>query len=331
MGNRILNEVSVAPWASGSEVFLFDIDNGDLSSLVSLVLRIDSGNVSDSATIFSGALFTLLSGSLEILSGSTIPIADTLPDLDVVDLFKFMATRENALMVGNNQARTFEFFRFADIAGDFGRVLDLSDKVLDDDEVRELFHLEQYAQNNYLQFKIQPNDDPTRNANALGRGNVTVLDGALIPSKVMYEAPFCRTAISESFSNMTAMPFIPRYSGPTVDYREPDIDPDFRVLKSEINDSQSVRISGTTAPATQCNPVFQTFATEVTNNYGAFLTALDKLKVIELDLQLTNADIQQFDVTRPVYLYDSYWFVLKIEQFRVGGYAPTKVRLLRLY
>lgn len=331
LNGRTLSQLVAAPGATGTETFIFDFENTGAGSSSSVVLRIDSGNVNDSAIISSGAKFILLTGTQEILSGSTVPVADILPPLDCVELFKYMATRLNALMIADNKAKTFHFLEFNDIADNFGNAVDWSGRVQNDDEVRLLYHLDEYGQENYLQYEVQPESDPSRNVSQIGRGTITIDDTTLDGSKVLYAAPFTRSAIFEGFSNVGAMIFIPRYSDPSIDYREPDIDPKFRVLQSVIDASIDVKITGETAPATQCNPVFTGFASDVVNYYGSFSTALNRAKVIEVFLQLNNLDIEFFEVSKPVFLLNAYWFVLKIEQFEIGNYSPTKVKLLRLY
>lgn len=322
--------ISLSAGDSGTWTFDLEVTNSAVTAF-QLYIRLIRVAGDFDIDIIAGSTYVLESGDRQILLGDTIPIADTLPDIDCVELFKYMATRYNALMLSDGKNNTFQFYPFQDIADTLNRVRDWSGKVVNDDDIRMMFHLEDYAQSNYLQYAVQPDADPSRNVAEIGRGVISIADSSLVSVNEMYVAPFCRSAIFEGFSNKGPMLFIPRYSDSTVDYREPDIDPTPRVLRSVIDASLSVTVTGTTAPATQCNPVFVGFDSDVTDYYGAFVTALDKVKVIELDLQLTNTDIGDFDITRPVFLLGSYWFILKVEQFRVGVFAPTKVKLLRLY
>lgn len=326
----VYQSANIASGESGSFDFDLEVTNELTGSRV-LLVRVLRVVANSDVTISAGSTFNLLSGNRQILSGDTVPIADTLPNIDVVDLFKYMAIAENALMITSNKNKTFQFVKFDTIAGRFGQSVNWAEKIVNEDEVRLLYHLDDYAQSNFLDYEVQPDADPSKNVSQIGRGTITVDDTTLEASKSLYTAPFCRTAIFEGFSNKGPMPYIPRYSDTSIDWRLPDVDPSPRVMKSVIDSSLDIRVTGTTAPGTQCNPVFEGFNIDVTNNYQSFIDTLNRLKVIEIEVQLSNFDIEFFDVTRPVFILNAYWFVLKIEQFRVGGYAPTKVKLLRLY
>lgn len=326
----VYQSVTIAPSSSGTFSFDLEVQNTSTTpnNIQIRLLRVLSDT---DVSISAGSTFNLESGTRQIVSGNIIPIADTLPDIDVIELFKYEATKENALMLADNKAKTFEFVRFDDIAARFGEAINWDEKVVNDNEVRLLFHIDEYGQNNYLDYKVQPEADPSRDPQQIGRGNLTVDDTTLERAKTFYTAPFCRSGNFEGFSNKGAMIFIPRYSDPTLDYREPDIDPTPRILENVIDASLSITVNGTSPPATQSNPIFQGFAQDITDYYGALSTALNRCKVVEVFLQLSNFDIEFFDVTRPVFLLNAYWFVLEIEQFQIGGAQPTKVKLLRLY
>lgn len=327
---EIYDFISITGGDSGEFTFDLEVQN---TAITSFILQVNLFRTAGDSQIdiFAGSTFNLESGTRQIVSGNTIPIADTLPDLDVIELFKYEATKENALMIADNKVKTFEFVRFDDIAARFGQAINWDEKVVNDIEVRLLFHIDEYGQNNYLDYEVQPEADPSRDPQQIGRGNLTVDDTTLERAKTFYTAPFCRSGNFEGFSNKGAMIFIPRYSDPALDYQEPDIDPTPRILENVINASLSITVNGTSPPATQSNPIFRGFGQDITDHYGALSTALNRCKVVEVFLQLSNFDIEFFDVTRPVFLLNAYWFVLEIEQFQIGGAQPTKVKLLRLY
>lgn len=74
------------------------------------------------------------------------------------------------------------------------------------------------------------------------------------------------------------------------------------------------------------------WAYSITNHYEVFRRVIDKTKIIEHLFKLTYADINQLDLTRPVWLdrYNNLFIIDEVEQFKLNEIDSTNVRLIRL-
>ena len=330
-GGTLLNEIiSVAPGGSGTIDYEFSISNP--LGFGNLVIAIDGNTNGDSITIESGSTFFIDEGELEILDGNTIAIQDTLPDLNIIDLFKYVAVKENALIVVDDVAKTLEFVRFNAITNRFFEATNLDGNIQDPNKIKRYYRLNDYAQNNYLDYKIaDPETDPTSRPESRGRGLFTIADTNLDFEKILYEAPFYRTGRFTGFKTKPIMVLIPRYSDTALSYDEPDISPGIRIVDVVIDTSLEVQVTGQPLPSPQANATFAGFTQDITNNYQTFVAALNQCKIVEVPLNVDNQDLANIDFTKPVHLLDAYWYIMEIKQYEVNRPTATTFKLLRLF
>lgn len=330
-GGTLLNEIiSVDPGDSGTIDYEFSISNP--LGFGNLVIAIDGDTNGDSITIESGSTFFIDEGELEILDGNTIAIQDTLPDLNIIDLFKYVAVKENALIVVDDVAKTLEFVRFNAITNRFFEATNLDGNVQDPNKIKRYYRLNDYAQNNYLDYKIaDPETDPTSRPESRGRGLFTIADTNLDFEKILYEAPFFNTGRFTGFKTKPIMVLIPRYSDTALNYDEPDISPGIRIVDVAIDTSLLVQVTGQPLPSPQANATFAGFSQDITNNYQTFTTALNQCKIVEVPLNVDNQDLADIDFTKPVHLLDAYWYIMEIKQYEVNRPTATTFKLLRLF
>ena len=318
----------VASGSTGSVTFEITITAGENASNI-VNFRMDGKDGDD--IIVSNADYTVIEGVKFYQADSLLSIKNTLPDLSITELFKYVAIKENAIIAVDNQAKTIKFERFDEIANRYPTANDFSKKVADENNVRTIFHLDEYAQENHLDYKVPSEDDPTSIPTVQGRGTFTIADNSLENEKVLYEAPFFRSGLFTGIETKPVMIIIPRYSTTALAYDEPDLSPGIRVLDVSINTDILINISAVSTVTPQANVTFSDFAKDVTDHYSSFTTALNNLKIIEVELNLTAQDVSEVSFNRPIFLLDSYWYVIKIKQFEVNRASPTTFRLLRLF
>jgi hypothetical protein len=280
-------------------------------------------------TIKAGSYFEIISGSEPINDGQLIHLADQMPDLKIRNLFLLEAVRQNALLITNAQTKYITYVPFNTIAARKPFAKDWSDKVDRAYKISYQFRLKEYAQTNFLKWAEGSDDDPIYKANnELGNSSFTIADENLKLEATAYESKYAASGISNVFTESEQCILIPRYSGSGTSYDEPDLDPKYRIAQAEVNNDFLVTITGETAPANQANLTFKDFDTVVSENYTAFTAAFDKAKILECYVRLDVTDINQLDITVPVFLEKEYWFILEVNQYQQG--KSTKVKLLRL-
>lgn len=327
-GNQRLKSVVVNAGASGSLFF-----EGTISTPGNYGFYLDSDTATQ-ATIdigILGAFIQVTGGVNKIMDGNKISIKDTLPDISIKNLFLFEAVKTNSLIISDPISKTIEFIPFNTIAAKKLTAEDWSQKVDLTTKAKYEYRLEEYAQNNYLNWEEGIEEDPAYNANNnLGRGNFTVSDLNLALQKQLYKAPFAASGKSQAFSDGIEIIAIPRYSNPALDYFEADLDPKPRVVTLNLNGDVTVSITGQPVLANQANATFEGFDISITEDYTALAAMFDKMKLVEVYVRLSIADIEKFDITKPVFLLDNYWFIRELQQYRVTGSQPIKVKLIRL-
>jgi hypothetical protein len=328
--NNVLAEISVPPLTTASQTITISIDNAAVFTTKSIVLR----NLSSASeiTLKAGSTFEVISGELSIQSGTNIAIQDTLPDVDIVSLFKYIAIQQNALIVVDNVAKTIGFIRFSDIASNFYKAIDLTAKISNVNDIKRLYRRNDYAQRNHLDYKVVDSDiDPTSTPESRGRGTFTIADTNLDLDKILYEAPFYRSGNFEGFKTKLPMLLIPRYSDNALAYNVPDLDPKIRAVDCNINTSLEVQVTGQALPSPQANVTFEGFSKDITDNYQAFVAAFDKCKIIEVPITINNDDLAALSFDTPISLLDAYWYILEIKEYEVNRPSPTIFKLLRIF
>ena len=279
-----------------------------------------------------GGLIRVIRGQSNIGPSQLIPLADTLPDIKVKDLFLFEAVRQNALIISDPVNNTIEFISINSIVNKKLSALDWSEKVSTVTEPKYEYRLTEYAQNNVLKFKESTEDDKMFRENPnRGRGVFVVNDLSLKPDRDWYTAPFAATGITIAFrDNLQGVAFIPRYSETNTAFLEPDINPQPRIVILNQNTDLINQVTGQAVKSTNANATFSGFDESVTNDYQGLSTIFDRMKLVEVYVRLNTLDIKQLDITRPVYLLNNYWYIREVSQYKVGSAEPTKLKLIRL-
>jgi hypothetical protein len=322
--------LQISTGTSGTFDFELTLETAGAEVIVVQVLRF--GGADTVTTIGAGAFIEVLDGTSVIENGDLISIQDTLPDLDITNLFKYVAVSQNALIVVDNLAKTINLVRFSDIANRFYQAVDLTSKISNVNDIKRLYRRNDYAQSNYIDYQIaDPKTDPTSTPNLRGRGTFTISDNNLDIEKVLYEAPFYRTGLFEGFFQNKSMLLIPRYSSTPLTYDAPDIDPKVRAVDCVIDTSLLIQVTAQALPSPQANVTFEGFSKDITDNYQAFVSAFDKCKIIEVPITINNDDLAALSFDTPISLLDAYWYIMEIKEYEVNRPSPTIFKLLRIF
>ena len=321
--------ISIAPGATGTATFEINYtENTDPLNVFYIAI---SGTANDTLDILAGSTLSIVNSSIDILNGDVVPLEDIQPPIKIKDLFLYEAVRQNALLITDPINKTLEFISINSIRANRFTALDWSSKVDTLTEPKREYRLREYAQNNYLLYKEGIEEDPAFAANNnLGRGNFTVDDKVLNLDRDWYTAPFAASGKSANFTEQPAIILVPRYSSTGLAYTAPDLSPQPRVLDIEIDDTFLVNITGQAVLATQANATFEGFDLSVTNDYAALTEMFTRMKLLEDYVRLNAIDIANLDITKPVYLLNSYWFIREVSQFEVTSSTSTKIKLIRL-
>ncbi len=323
-GSKFIDSITLNTADTGTYEF-----DGIVQGFASLQLRWSAGG-GNSVDVGVDAYVEVVSGTEPIESGNLISIADNLPAIKVKDLFLQEAVEQNALIVVNSNANTIEFVPLDGINRRIPFAKDWSTKVDLTEEPKYEYRLSDYAQTNFLKWAEGIDEDPAYVADSdLGIGSVDISDGGLELLKTLYTSKFVASAIQPSFEGYQNL-LIPRYSDPTLDYDESDIDPKFRICQVSVDNSFLVDITGQSSLSTQANCTFKSWADYITENYGTFQSVVDKLRLVEVLIRLNPNDIQELDITYPVYLLGDYWFIREVKQWKVNRIDSTIVKLIRL-
>ncbi len=282
-------------------------------------------------TIKQGTSFRCVAGKEDILTGNTINLADTLPNIKIKDLYLFEAVRKNALIIANNQTKTLEFVTIDSIAAKWPIAKDWSDKVDYTAKPKREYRIGDFGQQNFVRWKAGTDDDPAYRANnELGNYTLLINDGGLPLEKEMYTAPFAATVEAVSFTdNIHAR--VLRYSGSGVAYDAPDIQPEPRAMPLVSSAANLVQITSGGGTVTDQIMGFPETWTEIAAaNWTAFEAMLDRMKLVSYMVNLTAIDIQELDVTIPVRVGNSYFMIREVEQWPANKVGLTKVKLMRL-
>jgi hypothetical protein len=322
--------LQISTGTSGTFDFELTLETAGAEVIVVQVLRF--GGADTVTTIGAGAFIEVLDGTSVIENGDLISIQDTLPDLEITNLFKYVSVSQNALIVVDNLAKTINLVRFSDIANRFYQAVDLTSKISNVNDIKRLYRRNDYAQSNYIDYQIaDPKTDPTSTPNLRGRGTFTISDNNLDIEKVLYEAPFYRTGLFEGFFENKSMLLIPRYSSTPLTYDAPDIDPKARAVDCVIDTSLLIQVTAQALPSPQANVTFEGFSKDITDNYQAFIAAFDKCKIIEVPITINNDDLAALSFDTPISLLDAYWYIMEIKEYEVNRPSPTIFKLLRIF
>lgn len=289
-----------------------------------MVRRTGSSVNSGTYILKAGTKFECTSAREPIAPGEIIPAVDMLPKMKQKDLFLFEAVRLNALIIVNETNKTVRFVKFNSIVAKAPAAKDWSGRVDLTRKPKHEYHLQDFAQRNIFEFSEGSEQDPAFLSNPqLGRGVLEINDTTLEAEKVLYKAPFAASALQPSFDDQVHM-LIP------VDVAGGPFDPKQRVCFLEQTTDFAVDISGESASGTMRYGVPFTWQEMIDENYSALIDAVQRCRLIEVDVNLNTEDVQGLDITTPVYLLGAHWFIREVKEYVLNRKEVTQLKLMRI-
>ena len=350
-----------------SATFVLDVFQGDT---ITITLN-NGGSTTLNYAKQNKFIILPLAASIE---GSNVSMTSTLPEMTQEDFIRTIFNQFGVVFTTDNITKTVYLNTFETIKANISNALDWTDKIDNsrDIDVDYTELVSGYSKVNELKYK--ENKDKEVNITTVGinpkggDGSINIDNDFLSKRSDLFESKFTCSENTPCFNgNATAM-YIPRFTNPTIDYNEPDVDPSPRcaicvsgVPINEIsNNAHSLLfISGASGSISVDNVPYPYFNVPVTSMikvndidqslsfgenlqpntkrtlvdtyYEDFNSILNNPRKVTLYLLLNERDINNLDYLTPIYLggeLNSYFFLNKISDYRPMNGGVTKVELV---
>jgi hypothetical protein len=215
--------------------------------------------------------------------------------------------------------------------------LDWSNKLDLTDTPQITFAIDGYAQRNLCTWKYDERIDPNQTA-TFANGVITLDDQNLDDEQDLIEIDFSASTQALTGGLVVADLQIFNDDGTFKD------EIDQRILFAKFNDVAFTYTDGTSNSAQTTDILLTHFQKSGEINLGfddnliptfyqSFIDVLDKAKIVTCLLRLNASDINQLDLTIPVYIeyFNSYFYVSKISGYNPNRNVSTLVELVKLY
>jgi hypothetical protein len=226
---------------------------------------------------------------------------------------------------------------FEKLNDNIANALDWSNKLDLTDTPQITFAVDGYAQRNLCTWQYDEMFDPNQNA-TFANGVIALDDQNLDDEQDLIEIDFSASTQALTGGLVVADLQIFNDDGTFKD------EIDQRILFAKFNDVAFTYTDGTTNSAQTTDILLTHFQKSGEINLGfddnliptfyqAFIDVLDKAKIVTCLLRLNASDINQLDLTIPVYIeyFNSYFYVSKISGYNPNRNVSTLVELVKLY
>ena len=282
---------------------------------------------------------TKVDGSLYFgyLSRQFCTINSLLPDTKQSDLLATYLKLTCSLIQVDEVNKNIKIIPFEKLNDNIPNALDWSNK-LDLTEVPQItFAIDGYAQRNLCTWQYDERIDPNQTA-TFANGVIALDDQNLDDEQDLIEIDFSASTQALTGGLIVADLQIFNDDGTFKD------EIDQRILFAKFNDVAFTYTDGTSNSAQTTDILLTHFQKSGEINLGfddnliptfyqAFIDVLDKAKIVTCLLRLNASDINQLDLTIPVYIeyFNSYFYVSKISGYNPNRNVSTLVELVKLY
>ena len=272
--------------------------------------------------------------SVNFISRQFTTVNSLVPDLKQSDLLVTYLKLTCSLIQVDEVNKNIKIIPFEKLNDNIANALDWSNKLDLTDTPQITFAVDGYAQRNLCTWQY----DEILTKRPLANGVIQLDDQNLDDEQDLIEIDFSATpqALKSGFN----ISFLPIFnSGGT--FRDAI---DQRILFAKFNDVAFTYTDGTSNSAQTTDILLTHFQKSGEINLGfddnliptfyqAFIDVLDKAKIVTCLLRLNASDINQLDLTIPVYIeyFNSYFYVSKISGYNPNRNVSTKVELVKLY
>jgi hypothetical protein len=273
---------------------------------------------------------------------SYVTIKSILPDWEQSKLIKEYCKLTCSILQVNSITKTVTIFPFDKILRNVSSAKDWSDKLDFSREPERKFSFDKYAQLNTFAYAddttvLKPSntdyileiDDKTLDLEAdiiklefAGTESVDRLNGIAIPNIKIVDENF-------NVNNVEPRLLVLRYKD------SGDFTPTGGIVYDDSTTSSTIT---TDLPIPyfidSAEPFSLGFGDNVfTNFYSALAGILENAKIITVPLRLNEADINQLDLMKPVYIshFNAYFYINSINNYQPGANESTEVELVKLF
>jgi hypothetical protein len=271
------------------------------------------------------------------LSRQFTTVNSLLPDTKQSELLATYLKLTCSLIQVDEVNKNIKIIPFQKLNDNIPNALDWSNK-LDLTEVPQItFAIDGYAQRNLCTWQYDSVFDPNQNA-TFANGVIALDDQNLDDEQDLIEIDFSASTQALTGGLIVADLQIFNDDGTFKD------EIDQRILFAKFNDVAFTYTDGTSNSAQTTDILLTHFQKSGEINLGfddnliptfyqAFIDVLDKAKIVTCLLRLNASDINQLDLTIPVYIeyFNSYFYVSKISGYNPNRNVSTLVELVKLY
>ena len=309
------NLIRVSEYASGT----IEIQEYDT---ITFELHNDYGTPTDLFYDFS--LLGVADDDQEVPKGGLFPIIMNLPEVEIVDLLKFLCVITGTFPKQVDSGNVVSFAVINSIWDNIPQSVDWTRKLLT--ERRESkpsemeFTIEDYAQSNYYRWK---QDDTVR---GYYDGSLRIANETLDVTKDVFEFPFAASdgnviPLTSGDRNQAGVTVTSNQNGLTSTRADSPTNCEPRIMVASKNDDGEV--------ALRFDISLQDILDTKYKNLAATLSAA---KVVKETFTLSDIEIMEFDETKPVYLsqYGAYFAVAEIQVNEDGTSDVTMFQLVKV-
>lgn len=284
-----------------------------------------------------------LTFDLEQVSGgdpTSVSVVNSFDDVNIGSLFLYVCNVAGVFPLVDEALKQVRMVSFDDIKTNKVNSLNWSNKIDISEEPTVSFKLD-YAKNNIFEYSNDTKDVYLNELTNYGRGVLTVSDENSQQEKTKYRSNFSLCAIGAVFNNARSMAKI--FTGDKYIFNGTTYELD-NEAKVESFSTRIVYLSRTTSELIQVDggdvvqgnyevnnqPIL--FQNVLNSKYSLISGMLEKTKVVECLLRITNVDFEQVDFTKPVFIdyFNDYFLINQISQFKANETDSTKCTLIRL-
>jgi hypothetical protein len=271
------------------------------------------------------------------LSRQFTTVNSLLPDTKQSELLATYLKLTCSLIQVDEVNKVVNIIPFEKLNDNIANALDWSNKLDLTDTPQITFAVDGYAQRNLCTWQYDERIDPNQNA-TFANGVIALDDQNLDDEQDLIEIDFSASTQALTGGLVVADLQIFNDDGTFKD------EIDQRILFAKFNDVAFTYTDGTTNSAQTTDILLTHFQKSGEINLGfddnliptfyqAFIDVLDKAKIVTCLLRLNASDINQLDLTIPVYIeyFNSYFYVSKISGYNPNRNVSTLVELVKLY
>jgi hypothetical protein len=260
-----------------------------------------------------------------------------LPDTKQSELLATYLKLTCSLIQVDEVNKNIKIIPFEKLNDNIPYALDWSNKLDLTDKPQITFAIDGYAQRNLCTWQYDEVFDPNQNA-TFANGVIALDDQNLDDEQDLIEIDFSASTQALTGGLVIADLQIFNDDGTFKD------EIDQRILFAKFNDVAFTYTDGTTNSAQTTDILLTHFQKSGEINLGfddnliptfyqSFIDVLDKAKIVTCLLRLNASDINQLDLTIPIYIeyFNSYFYVSKIRGYNPNRNVSTLVELVKLY